>query len=250
MLTSGKFEITFSETQDVDLLEAIKADWQPAQLDRAQRSRFSAKVRTGQTQLTIEKMYNLPQVFRDSYVADIWNAYFGEVRYDKIVITNVDANTTIIGGQNENTFKIVGDVKFPGTIIGQKVLRPLTSFLDYESLTGAVTLDIPNISTINTLDMSDSPATMPTVVNLTHLVNGGAVNTLTVTEAQDGRDVQRLVISKADVGTFTLSGTKADGTTTFTTADIAITQSRRQWRDGDVQDVVAVWILQLALRPF
>ena len=113
----------------------------------------------GQTELTIEKKYNLPLVFGDSYVSDIWNAYFGEVLYDKIVITNVDAHTTIIGGRNENNFKIIGAANFKGTIIGQTGLRPLTAFLDYESLTGAVTLDIPNISTINTLDMSDSLAT-------------------------------------------------------------------------------------------
>ncbi|MCA9010897.1 MAG: hypothetical protein KDB01_14195, partial [Planctomycetaceae bacterium] len=220
-LTSNAFEITFSENLDVASLEAIQATGNNNALAGAAVTTLREGA-VGQTQLTIEKIYNLPQVFRDSYVSDIWNAYFGEVRYDKIVITNVDANTTIIGGKNENTFKIIGDTNFKGTIIGQTGLRPLTSFLDYESLTGAVTLDIPNISTINTLDMSDSLATRPTVVNLTHLINDGAVNTLTVTDAQNGREVQRLVIPAADSGQFTLSGKKADGTTTFTTAEISL----------------------------
>ena len=60
------------------------------------------------TELIIEKKYDLPEVFANSYVADLWGSYWGAVLYDRIVITNVDANTTVIGGLNDNLFKVVG----------------------------------------------------------------------------------------------------------------------------------------------
>ena len=220
--TPREFEINFKTQQQIGQLSAIQGT---ATGDAALTQAVIEVLRAGapgQTQLTIEKTYQLPELFEGSYVADLWNELWGGINYDKVVITNVDANTTIIGGQNENTFKVVGDVAFPGTVVGLKGLRPLTSFLDYASLSGAVTLDIPNINTINTLDMSDSKATTPTVVNLTHLVSDGAVNSQTVTDAQDGVEVQRVIIPAATSGKFTISGFKSDGTTSFVTNDISL----------------------------
>ncbi|MCA9034378.1 MAG: DUF4347 domain-containing protein, partial [Planctomycetaceae bacterium] len=222
LLTSGKYEITYSAFQDVPLLTAVQdTATGSAQLSQAATSVLREGV-SGKIQLTIEKTYQWPELFEGSYVAELWNELWGQISYDKVVITNVDSNTTIIGGKNENTFKIQGDATFAGKIVGLKALRPLTSFLDYESLTGAVTLDFPNINTINTLDMSDSLASQPTVVNLTHLVNDGAVNSQTVTEAQDGREVQRLVIPTATYGKFVIEGFQADGVTTFESSVISL----------------------------
>ncbi len=218
-LPSKTYEVTFRKNVDMPTIEVQN------QTGTALTGATVAVLRegvTGTTTLTIEKVYQLPQFLETSYLGDIWKEYWGEIRYDKVVITNVDARTTIIGGLNENTFAIKGETTFAGTIVGQRGLRPLSSFLDYKSLTSAFKLDPPTINTINTLDMSDSSAKTPTLVNLTHIVNGGAVNTQTVTDAQSGRELQRIVFPKVNTGTFKLKG-KTASATSFTTTTITLT---------------------------
>ena len=217
----GKFAVIVKAKTDIAEFQITQADGTPFG-DSSIKSVTLVNGTSGLTSLTIEKRYDLPELFENSYVADLWSSYWGEVRYDKIVITNVDANTTVIGGSDENLFKIVGDASFEGTLIGQKAFRPLTSFANFGALSSILQLDIPNLSTINTLDFSDGPFSTPTITNLTQMLTKGAVDVFTITESQAGKEVQRLVIPDADAGAFTLSGLKADGVTPFKTAPIGL----------------------------
>ena len=63
----------------------------------------------GRTQLTVEKKYDLLTGVFGSNLAELWDGYWGGIAYDTVVITNVDANTTILGGSNKNTFAISGN---------------------------------------------------------------------------------------------------------------------------------------------
>ncbi|MCI0535951.1 MAG: hypothetical protein L0Z50_12065 [Verrucomicrobiales bacterium] len=226
-LTRGSFAVVIGAKSDVAKPQVIAPDPVPP-IAPAWITTANGAVRTltegssGGTKLTIEKRYNLPQFFDNSQIADLWNGYFGAVLYDRIVITNVDANTTIIGGSNENTFKIIGDANFQGTLIGQKVFRPLTSFADFDSISDILRLDFPNLTTINTVDFSDSSAKLPTITNLTHVLSKGAVDVFTVTDPRVGKEMQRLIIPTADAGAFKVSGLKADGTTPFETVPITL----------------------------
>ena len=172
--TTVKYAVAFDSAIDVEPLEILDPS---AGLTGATVATLHDGSSEVHTQLTVEKQYSLLNgILGNSNIAEIWERYRGTISYDKIVITHVDANTTIVGGSNENNFKIIGNATYEGTLTGQKKSRPLTSFLDFSSLTDAVAaLDIPNLNTINTLDLSDGNATQPTFTNLTHLLTNGAV---------------------------------------------------------------------------
>jgi len=138
---------------------------------------------------------------------------WAQSRFDKFVFTSVDANTTIMGGSNENTFKITQNAKFDGTIIGGTGLRGgLSTFLNFSDLNSALTLNPPDPTVINTVDFSESAFFSPTLINLRTLP-AGSMNVQTVTDGQAGNETQRLVFPEATQGKFTLTWNSGANTT-------------------------------------
>ena len=123
---------------------------------------------------------------------------------DTFKFTNVDANTTILGGRGTNTFAITGDTAFPGTVLGYGGLRPLASYLSVDVAKGVLDGNPPNPFATNRVDFSASKFLQPSYVNLRTTART-SVSVETVTDGQNAKEVQRLAIPNANKGSFTLS---------------------------------------------
>ncbi len=84
-----------------------------------------------------------------------------EVTFNKIVVTNVDANTAIYAGRNENTFVIEDGAAYAGALIGGTGLRPIFA----EGLSGPIdaidqilglTVSLSEQTVINTLNIAET----------------------------------------------------------------------------------------------
>ncbi|MGK7957965.1 MAG: DUF4347 domain-containing protein, partial [Crocosphaera sp.] len=72
------------------------------------------------------------------------------IRFNKIVITNIDENTTIFAGRNNNQFMVDRNTNFHGTIIGGSGVRPLKDLLNPNNfLPAAFSGNLPSLTVEN-----------------------------------------------------------------------------------------------------
>ncbi|MCC2638882.1 MAG: hypothetical protein K0Q68_2601, partial [Moraxellaceae bacterium] len=152
-------------------------------------------------QLTIEKTADLALPFVEDPV--------GEASYGKLVITHIDANTTIYGGREENTFKLKDDVVVDADIIGGEGVRNLGGLLSVDTLNGLMALELPEFMVKNTIDYTGSDFLDATLVRLGE--SSASVVTSLDNDSAGQREVQQLKLTSVTSGTFTLT---FDGTPT------------------------------------
>ncbi|MES2919061.1 MAG: DUF4347 domain-containing protein, partial [Pseudomonadota bacterium] len=152
-------------------------------------------------QLTIEKTADLALPFVEDPV--------GEASYGKLVITHIDANTTIYGGREENTFKLKDDVVVDADIIGGEGVRNLGGLLSVDTLNGLMALELPEFMVKNTIDYTGSDFLDATLVRLGE--SSASVVTNLDNDSDGQREVQQLKLTSVTGGTFTLT---LGGTTT------------------------------------
>ncbi|MFZ5560376.1 MAG: DUF4347 domain-containing protein, partial [Pseudomonadota bacterium] len=146
-------------------------------------------------QLTIEKTEDLSLPFVEDPI--------GEANYGKLVITHLDANTTIYGGREENTFKLKDDVVVDADIIGGEGVRNLGGLLSVDTLNGLMALELPEFMVKNTIDYTGSDFLDATLVRLGE--SSASVATNLDNDSAGVREVQELKLENVTGGTFTLT---------------------------------------------
>ncbi len=97
----------------------------------------------------------------------VWNGVFNN--FNKIVVTDVDVNTTIFAGRDTNLFSSKEGVVFPGRIVGGTGFRHPGAIFTPGNLANAVKslgTGLPPLTVVNTLDFSDTGLLSATAVTL------------------------------------------------------------------------------------
>ncbi len=152
------------------------------------------------TSLTVTKVDTRSTIFPEaSLLVDLASEFVpASVEYNAVKFTNVDANSTIYGGGNTNTFTLGGDASFAGTLIGGTGLRPAEALLNADTILGAVGLQVPQLLVTNTLDVSgaslDAKLASPLTVGSLLTLPKSTIQVSTQTDGASGDAVQNLYL--------------------------------------------------------
>ena len=148
-------DVSLTKTADASIYNAASTlvlDFR--NVDRELKFNFSQNA-DGTTSLEVTQVADfLPNdLLRYFSVAGIGLDKFPSVEHSKLVFSNVDKNTVIYAGREENTFTALKDTKVEATIHGQTGLRSDMTKLAWDFVTSIVLdQEMPGLTVTNTVD--------------------------------------------------------------------------------------------------